>query len=49
MRIIIVTATGYPKLTVRQTDSGGTIDLAFPGLNAAAAQRSRGLPWWRFR
>jgi hypothetical protein len=47
----ILHLTGYPKLTVRQTDSGATIDLAFPGLKAAAPgqPRSRGLPWWRFR
>jgi hypothetical protein len=46
----ILHLTGYPKLTVRETESDGPIDLAFPGLNAAAQQpASRYLPWWRLR
>jgi hypothetical protein len=47
----ILHLTGYPKLTVRETDSDGLIDLAFPGLNATTAQQpgSRYLSWWRLR
>ena len=46
----ILHLTGYPKLTVRTTNSGETIDLAFPGLKAAPVQpRRRSLPWWQFR